>query len=66
MYDKLIETFENRTRNDINEELFIQEYAKYITGQDSLITNLSEKDNYEIAYNINRTLDSVLFGEDSV
>ena len=65
-YEELVNTFENRTRSDINEELFIQEYAKYAVGKDSLIDSLPENIRYEIQYNINRVLDSVLFGQDSV
>lgn len=65
-YKELVETFENKTRGDINEELFIQEYSKFVVGEESLIDNLSDAVKYEIQYNINRVLDSVLFGEDSV
>ena len=65
-YEEILETFENRTRGDINEELLIQEYAKYAVGKDSLIDQLTEEQQYEIQYNINRVLDSVLFGENSV
>lgn len=65
-YSELVNTFENRTRGDINEELFIQEYSKYVVGEESLINNLPESMKYEIQYNVNRVLDSILFGEDSV
>lgn len=65
-YYELIEKFPNRTRQDINEELFIQEFAKYLTNQGSLINNLDEKTLYEINYSIRRLLDSILMGKDSV
>lgn len=65
-YKKALSYFKDRTRQDINEELFIQEFAKYITGNPSQIQNLNEKDLYEINYNINRVLDSMLMGQHSV
>lgn len=65
-YEQLLTTFENRTRQDINEELLIQEYAKYVVGKESLIEQLPDNIKYDIQYNINRVLDSILFGQDSV
>ena len=61
-YPMLIKTFKNRTRSDINEELFVTEFSRYITGQDSVLSNLDEKVLYEISYNVHRLLDSVLMG----
>lgn len=65
-YNASLKYFNNRTRQDINEELFIQEFAKYITGKPSAIEALNEEDLFEINYNINRTLDSILMGQHSV
>lgn len=65
-YTKLIQQFPGRTRNDVNEEVFIQEVAKYLIGQPSNITNLDNKIQYEISYNVKRLLDTILMGQDSV
>lgn len=65
-YQEIAENYPNRTRNDVNEEVFVTELAKYLTGQTSAINNLSNSSKYEIFYNINRTLDTVLMGDLSV
>lgn len=61
-----IELYPNRTKDDINEEAFITELSKYLTGQKSALDGLDQKSKYEIFYNVNRTLDSILMGEASV
>lgn len=61
-----IEMYPNRTREDINEEAFITELSKYLTGQRSALDVLDQKSQYEIFYNVNRTLDSILMGGASV
>ena len=78
LYDKLVQSsqqfesyndiaykYPNRTREDINEEVFITELAKYLTGQKSDLDSLDEKNRYEIYYNVTRTLDTILMGESS-
>ena len=65
-YSKLAEQFKGRTRNDINEEIFIQEVSKYLVGLPSNISNLSSNLQYEISYNVKRLLDTILMGQDSV
>lgn len=65
-YDYLVSQFHNRTRSDINEEIFVEEVSKYIAGQPSEINKLSEKFRHEIEYNINRVLDSSLMGSYTV
>lgn len=62
-YKQLASEFNNKTRNDINEEIFIQELAKYLTGQESSLSKLSKQDIYEIKYNTCRILDSMLMGD---
>ena len=62
----IIEMYPNRTMSDINEEAFITELAKYLTNQSNALSNLDQKTQYEIFYNINRTLDSILMGGASV
>ncbi len=64
-YDQLIKTFHNRTRSDINEELFVTEFARYMTGNSSILSQLDERVMHDISYNIHRLLDSVLMGTDS-
>lgn len=63
---EIIELYPNRTRQDLNEEAFITELARYLTNQQSALDNIDPKIQYEIFYNINRTLDTVLMGETSV
>ena len=57
--------FSGKTRNDINEEIFITEISKHLTGQKSALTGIDEKLMYEISYNVHRVLDSVLMGTES-
>ena len=64
-YDKLASQFSGKTRNDINEEIFITEISKHLTGQKSSLAGIDEKLLYEISYNVHRVLDSVLMGTDS-
>lgn len=65
-YNTISQNYPNRTKGDINEEVFVTELAKYLTGQNNAIFNLNQQAQNEIMYNINRTLDTVLMGEDSV
>ena len=61
-YNKLLGQYSGKTRNDINEEIFITEVSKYLTGQDSALTGIDQRVIHEIAYNIHRMLDTVLMG----
>ena len=65
-YSILASQYPGRSRNDINEEIFITELAKYFSGLPSELINLDQKAMYELTYNIKRTLDTILMGEDSV
>ena len=65
-YSILISQYPGRSRNDINEEIFITELAKYFSGLPSELINLDQKVMHELTYNIKRTLDTILMGEDSV
>lgn len=62
----LARDYKNRTDSDINEELLVSEFSKYMTGQRSVINKLPSKTLYKVLYNMNRVLDSILFGEQSV
>ena len=65
-YQKLVQQYPNRSKNDVNEEIFITEVSRYIAGLPSNISGIDYKLQYEVSYNIKRVLDSVLMGQDSV
>ena len=65
-YNEIKEKYPNRTQSDLNEEVFVTELAKYLTGQRSALDNIDNKVKYEIFYNTNRLLDSILMGDASV
>lgn len=56
----------NRTMGDLCEEVFITEFAKYLTGKESDIPNLPQEVQHEIFYNTKRLLDTILMGDYSV
>lgn len=66
MYEELIKNYPNRTRSDINEEIFITEFSKFISNKESIIDKLPQIIQHEIIYNIKRMLDSMLMGDISV
>lgn len=65
-YQHELDKYPNRARSDVNEEILVTELGKMITGQDSILDNIDSSTLNEIKYNINRTLDSMVFGKDSV
>lgn len=65
-FEAIASVYQNRTHQDLLEEVFITEYAKYLTGQDSYINNLPINQLSKLDYTIRRTLDSVLMGNYSV
>ena len=62
----LARNYRDRTDSDINEELLVSEFSKYITGQDSIISKLPVNVLHKTFYNMGRVLDSILFGEQSI
>lgn len=64
--EKYKEKYYDRTNSDLNEEILVSEFSKYLSGQNSLVSNFSESMLHEIEYNIKRVLDSMLFGEQSI
>lgn len=64
-YTKIAKLYPNRTQSDILEEVFVEEFGKYLVGNSEL-NNLPEEIQYEISYNITRLLDSILMGDTSV
>ncbi len=65
-YEKRAQYYPNRTRSDINEEIFVEELSKYLTGQSSIFNNLDESIINQILYYIQRDLDTILDGNYSV
>lgn len=64
-YNKIAQLYPNRTQMDIQEEVFVEEFGKYLMGNSEL-NKLPEYIQYEISYNITRLLDSILMGDTSV
>lgn len=62
----LARNYKDRTDSDINEELLVSEFSRYITGQDSIISKLPVNVLHKTFYNMGRVLDSILFGEQSI
>lgn len=78
LYAKLIKTAENlpnfediamnypnRSRSDLLEEVFVEEYSKYLAGSESEFAKLDPDTQYQVSYNITRTLDSILMGDNT-
>lgn len=65
-YQDLIRTYPNRARQDINEEIFVREYARMLTGLSSLLENLDPDIIYNVNYEMSRVLDTMLRGDNSV
>lgn len=65
-FNKLSKQYLDRTQNDILEEIFVTEFAKYAAGYQSEFDKLDEKTLHEITYHMNRTLDTMISGEYSV
>ena len=58
--------YPNRTQSDLFEEIFVDQFSKYLVGLDNEIADLNSDILYQINYNIIRTLDSILMGDNSV
>lgn len=65
-FEILAQEFPGRTMSDIQEEIFVNELAKYITGQSSMFDNIDQPIINTIMYNIKRDIDSIVFGKQSV
>lgn len=64
-YNKIAKLYPNRIQSDILEELFVEEFGKYLVGN-SQLNDLPANIQYEISYNVTRLLDSILMGDTSV
>lgn len=65
-YDYRASYYPNRTRNDVNEEIFVEEFAKYLTNQHSIFDNFNEDIKNQIMYYVQRDLDTIFDGNYSV
>lgn len=65
-YQALSSQYEGRTRNDVNEEIFVEEVSKHLVGSPSALDGMDEVTEHEISYHVKRLLDTVLMGQDSV
>lgn len=63
LYPQLLREYEGKSRNDAKEEIFVTQVGKFLAGLDSVVTDLTEEELYEIQYNITRVLDSLLMGD---
>lgn len=63
--DKRLQLY-NRTMNDAMEEIFVEEFAKYVTGQPSIFDKQSPKLLHKLMYQVIRNVDSFIQGRFSV
>lgn len=65
-FEDIAINYPNRTQSDLLEEVFVEEFSKYISGIDNTLANLDQDILYQINYNITRALDTILMGDNSV
>ena len=65
-FELLAQEFPNRTMSDVQEEIFVNETAKYLTRQPSLLDSVDNSIVNNLLYYINRDIDSILMGKQSV
>lgn len=65
-FSLLAQEFPGRTMNDVQEEIFVNELAKHLTGQSSMFDSVDNSIMNTIMYNIKRDIDSIVFGKQSV
>lgn len=65
-FENIAIRYPNRTKTDLLEEVFVEEFSKYLSGIENTMSNLSEDILYQINYNIIRTLDTILMGDNTV
>ena len=58
--------YPNRTQMDLLEEIFVEEFGKYLSGLDNQMSDLHPDILYQITYNITRMLDTILMGDNTV
>lgn len=65
-YENRVNKFINRTRSDINEEIFVEEFSKHLTNQSSMFDSIDDNIINQIMYYIQRDLDTIFNGNFSV
>lgn len=65
-YEEEASLFINRTQNDIDEEIFVKEFSKYLTGSYSMFEKLDSKILNNIMYEVKRNIDNFIDGKYSV
>lgn len=65
-YKEFASNFPNRTRGDVNEEIFVQEFSKYLTGMPSIFNDLDNASISKLTYELYRNLDTLIDGNYSV
>ena len=63
-YEEFASNFPNRTKGDVNEEIFVQEFSKYLTKSPSIFDNFGDIN--ELMYEIYRNIDTLIDGNYSV
>lgn len=58
--------YPNRTMGDLLEEIYVTEFANYITGQESVFNSFDNATLSKIVYDTQRVIDSMLMGRYSV
>lgn len=65
-YDKRARLYSHRSQSDVDEEVFVEEYSRFLSGLNSEFQNLDPEIIYQLNYEISRTLDTILNGDNSV
>lgn len=58
--------YPHRAQMDVCEEVFVEEYSKYLSGIANEFTQLNPEILYQLNYEVSRTLDTILNGDNSV
>lgn len=66
IYQERAALYPHRSQSDIDEEVFVEEYAKFLAGVSNEYSQLDPEITYQINYELSRTLDTILNGDDSV
>lgn len=64
-FDDIAINYPNRTKMDVLEEVFVEEFGRYLSRESSEFSNLDNDTMYQIHYNITRTLDTILMGDNT-
>lgn len=65
-FQNRIKQYPNRTMSDIQEEIFVEELAKFLAKESSVFDEVNPSIMNFVMYNIKRDIDSIVFGKRSV